>query len=44
MVVGLFDSVKKFVAPKPRVKVPRPDNYVFRLHYRVSHKKGPTSL
>ena len=49
--LGMFNSVKPYVVPKPKVDVPRPDNAVFRLHYKaslnwaadrssISHRKG----
>ena len=34
--LGMFNSVKPYVVPKPKVDVPRPDNAVFRLHYKAS--------
>lgn len=34
--LGLFGSVKPFLKPKPKIKVPRPDNLVFRMHYRLT--------
>ena len=34
--LGMFEKVTPFIAPKPKIKAPRPDNLVFRLHYRVS--------
>ncbi len=36
---GLFKDVKPLVAPKPFREYPRPDNGVFKLHYRVSDNK-----
>ncbi len=36
----LFGNVKPMVAPKPKIQVPRPDNIVFRLHYRVREKES----
>jgi len=34
--LGMFNSVKPYVVPKPKVDVPRPDNAVFRLHYKLT--------
>ena len=34
--LGMFNSVKPYVVPKPKVDVPRLDNAVFRLHYKAS--------
>ena len=31
----LVKGVQPYVKPKPKVEVPRADNFVFRLHYRV---------
>ena len=33
--LGLFKGVEKYVRPKP-TPVPRPDNFVFKLHYKVT--------
>ena len=32
----LFDDVKPLVSSKPKVQVPRPDNVVFKLHYKLT--------
>ena len=37
--LGMFNSVKPYVVPKPKVDVPRPDNAVFRLHYKASMRR-----
>ena len=34
--IGLVKGVQPYFKPKPKVEVPRADNFVFRLHYRVS--------
>merc|ERR1711862_870172 len=34
--LGLFAGVKPFIKPKRIVDVPRPDNFVFKLHYKVT--------
>ena len=33
--LGLFGKVTPYIKPKRKVDVPRPDNFVFRLHYKV---------
>jgi len=33
---GLFNSVKPYLKPKRKVDVPRPDNLIFKLHYKVT--------
>ena len=33
---GLFNSVKPYLKPKRKVDVPRPDNLIFKLHYKVN--------
>jgi hypothetical protein len=33
---ALFGTVKPYLKTKPKGEVPRPDNLVFRLHYKVS--------
>ena len=33
--LGLVKNVEPYIKPKPKVEVPRADNFVFRLHYRV---------
>ena len=33
--LGLVKNVQPYIKPKPKVEVPRADNFVFRLHYRV---------
>ena len=33
--MGLVKGVEPYIKPKPKVEVPRADNFVFRLHYRV---------
>ena len=33
--IGLFENVKKIAKPK-KVSVPRPDNFIFRLHYKYT--------
>lgn len=34
--IGLFKDLSPFAKPKPQIEKPRPDNVVFRLHYKVS--------
>lgn len=34
--LGLFSKVTPYVKPKPKAEVPRPDNIIFRLHYRTT--------
>ena len=34
--LGMFDKVKPLLTPKPKIQVPRPDNVVFRMHYKVT--------
>jgi len=34
--LGLFTSVKPYIKAKRKVEVPRPDNFVFKLHYKVT--------
>ena len=36
--IGLFYGVKNHFKAKRRVQVPRPDNFVFMIHYKVFHK------
>ena len=33
--LSLVNGAKPYIKPKPKVDVPRADNLVFRLHYRV---------
>ena len=35
--LGLFYSVKPYIKAKRKVDVPRPDNFVFKLHYQVNY-------
>ena len=35
--LGLFIRVKPYIKAKRKVDVPRPDNFVFKLHYKVNH-------
>ena len=37
--LNLVKGVEPYIKPKPKVEVPRADNVVFRLHYRVRNKK-----
>ena len=30
-----FKGTKQFLTRKPKIQQPRPDNFVFRLHYQV---------
>ena len=34
-VFALFSGLKHYTKPKPKVEVPRPDNLVFVLQYKV---------
>jgi len=34
--LGLVKGVEPYIKPKPKVEVPRADNFVFRLHYRAT--------
>ena len=43
--LGLFGSVRPYLKPKRKVDVPRPDNLIFKLHYKVSKSdESPTIL
>jgi hypothetical protein len=33
---ALFGKVTPYIKAKPRGEVPRPDNLVFKLHYKVN--------
>ena len=33
---GAFKETKKFLQRKPKFQDPRPDNFVFRLHYQYT--------
>ncbi len=33
--LSMFKGVTPYLTPKPKTLVPRPDNVVFRMHYRV---------
>ena len=35
--LGMFSKVQPYLVPKPKVDVPRPDNAVFRFHYKASN-------
>ena len=39
---ALFGNVKPYLKPKPKGQVPRPDNLVFKLHYKVRMIAEPT--
>jgi len=32
----MFSQVQPYIVPKPKAEVPRPDNVVFKLHYKVT--------
>jgi len=34
--LGILNSFKPYVVPKPPAEVPRPDNFIFKLHYKVT--------
>lgn len=34
--LGLFSGVKPYIKPKKKVDFPRPDNIVFKLHYKAT--------
>jgi len=34
--LGMFSKVQPYLVPKPKVDVPRPDNAVFRFHYKYT--------
>jgi len=42
--LGLFGKVTPYIKPKRKVDVPRPDNFVFRLHYKVTFAILATSV
>jgi len=34
--LGIFAGVRPYLTPKPPAEVPRPDNFIFKLHYKVT--------
>lgn len=34
--LSMFKDVRPYLVPKPKAEVPRPDNLVFKLHYKVT--------